>query len=256
MIFGFDNRPGIIAVAAAGVGHSRLFVRRLRPDRPKDIPGSKPLVDMGQSAWTAEQASVLPPKGPITGNVKVTKGRILHRQTQSYKEFMFNPETIKAEDGWHWGTADIPGMSVPIVGGGSGVDRPITFTVFLDADRGRSEDRKFSAISEGNMSLDLTSDINWYRMLTYATAGRGTYIHSAPSTVIFTFGPMFPGVECRVDEVRTDIVYWTPQLEPVRARIEITMHRYDQSRVTTANFTMGSPYAASATGYDEGGQAP
>jgi hypothetical protein len=227
------------------------------------------LQDRGQNTQ-GSNASVVQPVGDGFITTKLAKGRITHRRTRAFKEFMFNPHEVRFSDGWEWGGGSIPGMPAPYVTGGVGIARTVDFTLYMDAERGRCHLRSRSYQNKGvgndanlqlvgaagDTSLDLTSDLNWFRMLTFPTAGRDVYAESAPSTVVLNLGPLFAGVECTVEgPINFVVTAFTPKLEPMRASAEIKLRRFFRKRVTTADFTMGASFQASPSGYDDGGQA-
>lgn len=158
---------------------------------------------------------------------KLVKGRITNEVTRQSREFMFNPTQIDKDNFWDWGEHKIPGSSHPVISGGTGGARIIKFSLFLDADRGRSHRRPGvgrPATELGDTSLDLTLDIRWYEEFTYPQARRGNDGQlKGPATAIFSMGPMFPGVRVVFFKANPRIVEWTPRMEPKKCFIDLEL---------------------------------
>ncbi len=166
---------------------------------------------------------------------KLTKGRIVNVRTRKYREMMFNPTEIGRTDAWEWGSHKIPGASHPIYSGGSGSDRDITFAIYLDGDRGRSDKRRNGDVSNKSdtdqADLSITDDINFYRQFTFPVKSTSALRDRGPNRVIFVFGSMFPHVECIIKHCETKITQFTPQLHPVKAVVNIQLHEFIRKSV-------------------------
>lgn len=196
---------------------------------------------------TTRTSGVGPP-APATANNQggfrshqITKGRITSVRTRTFREFMFNPTEISRTDGWAWGHHGVPGVSHPVISGGHGKGRMITFTVYLDGDRGRSDKRQrfpnTDAVGDSSAQpLDVTDDINWYRQFTYPVPVQANSLRDrGPSRIILSFGPLFPGVECVVHDVNTQVVQWTPFLEPQRATIQLHLEEFVRQSIPSTD---------------------
>lgn len=206
----------------------------------------------------------------ITGfrSPKLVKGRLTNLRTRYYREFMFNPTEVEREDAWEWGAHRIPGASHPVISGGSGGPRLINFTVFLDGDRGSKEKRnegvvdpvKFQPVGDAfpidtttfGIYPDVTDDINFWRQFTHPMAsGQNTLANRGPAHVVFTYGPLFPGVECVVRRCKTRVMMWTPKLLPMRATVEVQLEEFVSQSVLAREIFTGdvgveAPFTASA----------
>jgi len=159
----------------------------------------------------------------------VTKGRITIVATGEFREFTYNPRTIKGNHGFEFPSMKIPGGSVPLLQGGAGKDLPIKFTLELDGERGYLNRRR--GAGNENLTLDISDELNWYLAMTYSEGG-GLFgdPNSLPPVVLFTFGPFFRGVPCVVEDVDYEIKSFTGTLAPRRADVSISL----KQRVTSS----------------------
>jgi len=173
------------------------------------------------------------------------RGRIIHVKSRIEREFSFNPTTVNVKHGWDWGQHRIPGHSSPLLSGGTGRERTISFTLRLDGDRSTSNKRRSIVGDDVDAYYDLgefdvSDEIAFYEALTYPEppdvefggVGLAT-IARTPPVLIFTLGSMFQRVSCVCSEVDVTVSHWTPQMEPVRADIQLTLLAYDRRTVTT-----------------------
>lgn len=172
------------------------------------------------------------------GNPTVIKGflSILIGQYAATKTFMFNPPEMGDTKGTSWGSLEVPGASHPIQQFGAGGERIISFTLFVDGDRGNLGARKINTAIGGDPSqipLDVSKELLTYRSLVYPQQTGATFANVFPPLVIFTFGPLYPGIRCLVKKADFKVVYWTPKLEPVRATIDMVL-----SEVPTTSVSM------------------
>jgi hypothetical protein len=138
---------------------------------------------------------------------------------------MFNPNEMSDDKQTNWGTLAVPGASHPIYQFGSGGARTVSFSIYLDGDRGRyarnGDDRGRGALRS---SLSIGQDIRFYQSLVYpfstSTLDMATVF---PRLAFFTFGPMYQAMPCIIKLGAVKTTYWTPALEPVRAIIPIRL---------------------------------
>ena len=220
---------------------SRLVPRPLAADLAVAIAFRTPTppvshVSPGPHITPASRApgSVGPPSRPSpigAGFVppNVLKGRITNLRTRQAYFFMFNPTEINRTDGWAWSAHRVPGASHPIVTGGTGGDRKISFSLYFDADRGRSDERR---LGEGNFSLDLTTELNVWRSMTYPQDPHSNSLPDrGPARFILNYGTFFNGIEVVIDSANTSIITMTPKLQPMRAVIAMEMTEIVQSSI-------------------------
>lgn len=175
--------------------------------------------------------STPPPSGFVSP--KVDKGRLTNVRTRYFREFMFNPSEIDTDHGWDWGSHKIPGGSHAVLSGGTGEDRPISLTLYLDADRGRSKNlpgNRDAADKTAGDIMDVSEDIRFYDSFTFPSHAvkSNSLADRGPARAIFTFGPLFPGVEVVVKHVHTKILMFTPDLRPMRAEVTLSLQEYSQ----------------------------
>lgn len=254
-------RPPAVAVGAALIGKGLGYAPNLQNPTDDEVGGKKWDGNRGQGRAFGVME---PAYADGFLSPKVLKGRLTNEDTRKTIVFMFNPEQVNRADGWDWGSHGIPGASHPIIAGGSGAGRNITFTLYLDADRGRADKRESfgsvrspgldrqavssptSPLSSDEFSpddptaLDLTSEINFFRRFTYPIAPNQDQIQRrGPATAIFRFGPLFPGVRVAVRRADTTVVAWTPKLEPMRATISIELQEVVSASALASNFHLG-----------------
>jgi len=197
---------------------------------------------------------------------KVDKGRLTNLRTRRAHFFMFNPTEINRTDGWSWSSHRVPGASHPVVSGGSGGDRKISFTLYFDADRGRSDSRREGT---GEASLDLTMELNAWRSMTYPQDSRSNSLpERGPGRFILNYGPLFNGIEVVVDSVNVNVISMTPKLQPMRAVVSIDLTEVvrksifstDELRLPATSgklqFDLGTALITSSEAFDvvEGGE--
>lgn len=129
--------------------------------------------------------------------------------------FMFNPAEVSDQKGVNWAEGDVPGASSPVIQFGSGKARIISFELYLDGDRGKA--------ARGGDSLSIEEDIKFFQSLEYPSKYDKGPVAVSPWTVIFTMGPMYQQVPCKLLQCPTRITYWTPKMEPVRATVSISL---------------------------------
>lgn len=180
---------------------------------------------------------------PIGNNV--IKGSFSIPATGERLLFMFNPPSIRDRQGISYPDQVVPGMSHPVTQYAGGGPRLITFELYLDGDRGNlgrdqsgrlqnhatpdsttQSQRKIRSNLEvpGAPSKSIQSEIEFYQSLRYPAQTHGDglpQIH--PHRVLFSFGPLYQGVECVIMQVDPDIIYWSANLEPIRANLEIVL---------------------------------
>lgn len=179
---------------------------------------------------------------PIGNNV--VKGRFSIPATGESLLFMFNPPTIRDKQGISYPDQVVPGMSHPVTQYAGGGPRIISFELYLDGDRGNvgrdqsgrlqnhaapqatEEARQFrSDLSEpGAPSKSIKAELEFYRSLRYPAQVDGNGLPDIhPHVILFSFGPLYQGVPCVVQQVDQEIIYWNLNLEPIRANLQIVL---------------------------------
>lgn len=149
---------------------------------------------------------------------QVTKGRLTTVKSGDSRQFMFNPNKIKDDQGVNYGVLT-PAGGTPIYQFGSGGERIITFKLFFDGDRGRIGVGR--ALGE---PLDVSDELNFYRSLLIADAYDRTDISRVfPQQVLFTLGSYVTALLCIVVKAGVTVNFWTPKMAPVRATVDIVL---------------------------------
>lgn len=162
---------------------------------------------------------------------KVSRASITNFRTADKMEFSLNPSSVKETKGDPWAIDGIPGTSDPKLAFGSGKVSTIKFSLNVDAEvtlrrrgvpfgNGASVSRPMS-----QKSYSVAGEIAFLESFTFpadtAEGGNG-----APDTLIFRMGSRYPGIVCLMATCDIDITQFTPQLEPARAKLDITLYRY------------------------------
>lgn len=119
--------------------------------------------------------------------------------------------------------------SHPVHQYGAGGERVIKFQLYLDGDRGR-----FGRKGPPREGLSIKADIDFYRSLRYPRevfSFNGLQDVSA-APVIFTFGNYYVAMPCLVKRSDPKVTYFTADLDPVRAVIDIELAEIVPRRVT------------------------
>jgi len=168
--------------------------------------------------------------GQVSGlAVQLSHGRIVLPKVRNVHTFMFNPTEVKTNHKWKWGKHSVVGHSHNILSGGSGEDEPITFTLLIDGDRGRSDRRRVATAGSGDVGFDISDELNFYRSLTYPEQPSGTgfsksFVSGAtPPSFILTLGSFFTRQRAVAEDIEIQVTAFTPQLAPLRARIEMKL---------------------------------
>lgn len=181
----------------------------------------------------------------------VTKGSMaFYDAPELRQEFMYNPTEITDDKSADWGKTSVPGISHPVYQFGAGGARQISFTLHHDGDRARlllrtkthktlveienelgdNADRKWT----DDPGLDVTSWLQFWRSMLYpdsieqnSTRIEGTnktyWTSKSPKKVIFNFGPMWQDVLCVVVKANIKANFFSPNLEIVRANVDIVL---------------------------------
>jgi hypothetical protein len=156
---------------------------------------------------------------------RATRGSITRTETGTRLEFMFNPNSISDEKAVTYASQGVPGVSHPVEQYAGGGQRKITFEIYLDADRGRGQQRANDANrADKNGSIDIADELRWYRSFLYPKRASGeAFADVEPHTVLFTFGELYKGVPCVVYAAAQTITKFDPLLRPLRATIAVTL---------------------------------
>lgn len=161
---------------------------------------------------------------------KVERGRITNYRTTEFLEFTYNPHTIHSKGGSNLAEDAIPGFSDPLIRWASGKTKTISFSLELSGEGTlRRSGVPFRNYAEGQSdeidSFSVNGEIAFLQSFTYPTDPALPGGSAAPDLLIFRFGPRYPGVLCVMESADDEIIEWSPKLEPVRAKVQITLKR-------------------------------
>jgi Contractile injection system tube protein len=151
-------------------------------------------------------------------------------------QFQYNPAELSDKRSVAYASLNAPGMLMPLRQYSAGGDRTLSFTVLVDG--------LFAADRPGGVSIDtderggIAPELAKYRAFSYPRTERwpdagtsaagftGLYagqetVFAAPPQCRFGFGERV--VDCVVTEVSVTEKLFTPQLDPVRAEVAVTL---------------------------------
>jgi hypothetical protein len=143
-------------------------------------------------------------------NPTVTKGYLINTQNNAKINFQYNPEKFNDKQSVNYSQIKSPGMSYPRYQYVGGEVRQVSFELFLDATGWSRDDMDNSPIRGMiNYLNNFTPDANSGSQFT------------APPTLIFGFGWFVK--ECVLTNFDTDYQMFTPDLQPLRAIVTLTL---------------------------------
>ena len=165
--------------------------------------------------------NLLPSDGSSTAKPTVNRGTftVLAGNKAVTRTFMFNPSNLNDNKGISWGSLEVPGASHPVYQYGAGGESVISFSIYLDGDRGRFGRQQ----ARDNTSLSIKDELYWYRSLIYPIQYGAQAMNVQPPLCLFNMGEMYQKTQVLVKKASWAISYWTPKMEPVRAIVGITL---------------------------------
>ncbi len=183
---------------------------------------------------------------PVT-DVKVTRGNFTALSMESdgsgtyrvvNREVMFNPNAIDDTKGITWGSTEVPGASHPVTQFGSGGVRLVSFTLYLDGDRGRHKRGRDGEV--GTYGLSVRNELYFYRALVHPREYGKEMKNVFPWTVLLNMGDMYQNFACIVRKADFHMEAFTAKMEVVRATVAITLEEIITKSVTAEDmFKLG-----------------
>lgn len=151
----------------------------------------------------------------------VRKGRFILRRSRRIIPFMFNPNSIKGRHGWDYGRSTPPGRSHPYYGGGQGAEETITFQLYLDGDRGRSDFRSNDPdlVIENEPDFNIMPQVNELRSLTRPDDPDLDGAYGIPDSIFCSMGTILRG-EVRAISIDWEIINFTKEYDAKRAYVD------------------------------------
>jgi Contractile injection system tube protein len=150
-------------------------------------------------------------------------------------QFQYNPDKVTDKHQISYATLNAPGMLMPVRQYSAGGERTLSFTVIVDGlFKGPADDEIDIARDERG---GIAPELNKYRAFVYPQTERwqdangapdgfaGLYagsetVFTAPPACRFGFGERF--VDCVITEVQITDQLYNPDLDPVRAEVQVT----------------------------------
>lgn len=165
---------------------------------------------------------------------KVRRGRITNYRTGNFVEFHHNPNRITKKKGTTLSVDQLPGQSDPLVRFASGNLETIDFVLDLC---GESRLRRFGAqlfngavpefpIEDADESYSVAGEIEFWESFQHPVDPAIAAARFAePDQVVFTFGRMFQGVLCAVQDLEVEPFEFDPELSPTKAQVKVKLAR-------------------------------
>jgi len=171
----------------------------------------------------------------------VSKGSLITSYSQKTLPFMFNPTAVPRAHGWEWTRQTVPGRSHKFLGGGAGSDETHELTFYLDGERGRADARKDGE----DAPFSIQGEINDWHSLTLVYDKNLGNAHGVPEPVLLLMGTILPSVRCLVNHVKSDVIFMTADLEPMKALVTVTFTVLEL--VNVSSFTRSCRSAPAST---------
>lgn len=179
---------------------------------------------------------------------KVQRGRLTNLRTGEGMSFALNPSTIRLAGGSHIAEDAIPGFSDPLLRWMSGKTKTISFTLFHDGEitlrvKGNQFVNNAKTTSEGQPPKTWGAGENTAFVddpQGYSIAGALEFLDSfqypvdpeepgsdgGADRLVLSFGSYLRGVVCVLDTLSHEITEFDPDLNPTKAKSDITLKRY------------------------------
>jgi hypothetical protein len=181
--------------------------------------------------------------------VKVTKGVMTNVRTGITKQFSINPHTVRKKNGSHLSEDPIPGFSDPKLDYAAGKTRTFSFQLQLD---GEMTLRNFQTQALNNVypqrdlkSYSIAGEIEWYESMTFPVDPNLSGNNKGGLDMFaFTMGSHMQSILVFVEDADTTIIEFSPDLEPTKATIDLTLKRIAPTNVFSNQVWSGSGQAA------------
>jgi hypothetical protein len=164
---------------------------------------------------------------------KVRRGRITNARTTESLEFLYNPTSINEKLGATYVSDDIPGGSDPLLTFASGKAKVVTFSLQLCGEsslRRRGKQITNDALRGFDPKVtpyDITGEIEFFKQFCYPTDPNVQQrANGGPDRLLLSFGRVFQAVPCLLEDLDVDMTEFTPDLDPSRAVLKLTLKRY------------------------------
>lgn len=163
---------------------------------------------------------------------KLVKGTFYVRERGLLYAFMFNPSDIDDTKQTTFPNETPAGASHTIYNYASGGEQLISFMLYLDGDRGRSDKRpkypsnvpnQTDAGAGGGVPLSVADELGLLRSLLYPSQYGKTPREVYPYTVVFSFGDYFKPTPCVIKKADIKSSFFTPGLGPIRATVQVQL---------------------------------
>lgn len=163
---------------------------------------------------------------------KLVKGTFYVRERGLLYTFMFNPSDIDDTKQTTFPNETPAGASHTIYNYASGGEQLISFMLYLDGDRGRSDKRpkypsnvtnQTDAGAGGGVPLSVADELGLLRSLLYPSQYGKTPREVYPYTVVFSFGDYVKPTPCVIKKADIKSSFFTPGLGPIRATVQVQL---------------------------------
>ncbi len=177
----------------------------------------------------------------------LAKGSLYVRERGLLYKFMFNPESIDITNEVIFPKDSPAGASNSIYNFASRGERLISFTLYLDGDRGRSDLRQKPSGQNDNRanintgrsdgpSMSIMDEVNLLQSLTFPTQYGRTITEVYPKVCLFTFGEAFQATPVIVKKADPKLSYFHADLSVVRGTVSMQLGEIRPSYQTAEEF--------------------
>lgn len=162
---------------------------------------------------------------------KVKRGRLTNARTGTFLEFLYNPTEVSESMGVNMSEDNLPGASDPLIHFASGKVRQISFKLDLCGEsslRFRGVNLINAAkndVKPPDGTYSIAGEIEFFQSFTFPVNPKFPGADGGNDKAVFTLGRLWDGVLVAVVDVNLKVTEFTPDLEPSRATIDLTLKR-------------------------------
>lgn len=165
------------------------------------------------------------------GGENPRRGRLSNIRTGKALQWAVNPEKVGVAGGNNLVIEMVPGTADPVVRWASGKAKIYSIKLQLNAElsyrrRGGAFENGANAASAAAAAagtLTILEEIRFLEQFSYPVDPNVASANYGPDRVVLTYGPMFPGTPCLLQDIDIDVTGFTPDLDPYMADVTIKL---------------------------------
>lgn len=143
--------------------------------------------------------------------VKPQPGSLVDTVTGEVFEFTYNPASVGVTEGAEYAEMQVQGVHHPRYQYAGGKGRVLNFSLTLYGPHGGRSVRE---------------QVNWLRSLAYPDLEIDAVPHRPPHRVILNLGQLYRRLVCVVVDTNHTWQEFTPELEPIKAEVALTLNEF------------------------------